>query len=146
MNLKEGQKTILVASQYDADGKTFIAQHLTDSLTAIGKKALLINADLRETSNLRSSSARLLPEGRKKPAADILGGEEFAKQVAQAKAANDFVVFDSPALGQYADAYQLATFADVTLFVVKAGHTKKSDIEALNADTKLPNVMFTLNK
>ncbi len=152
LNLKEGQKTILVASQYDADGKTFIAQHLTDSLTAIGKKALLINADLRSsnlqppTSNLRSSSARLLPEGRKKPAADILGGEEFAKQVAQAKAANDFVVFDSPALGQYADAYQLATFADMTLFVVKAGHTKKSDIEALNADTKLPNVMYTINK
>ena len=139
LNLKEGQKTILVASQYDADGKTFIAQHLTDSLTAIGKKALLINADLR-SSNLKSPTSNL------KPAADILGGEEFAKQVAQAKAANDFVVFDSPALSQYADAYQLATFADVTLFVVKAGHTKKSDIEALNADTKLPNVMFTINK
>ena len=66
--------------------------------------------------------------------------------MAQAKAANDFVVFDSPALGQYADAYQLATFADMTLFVVKASRTKKSDIEALNADTKLPNVMYTINK
>lgn len=140
LNLKEGQKTILIASQYDADGKTFIAQHLTDSLTAIGKKALLINADLRETSNLQPPTSNL------KPAADILGGEEFAKQVAQAKAANDFVVLDSPALGQYADAYQLATFADMTLFVVKAGHTKKSDIEAVNADTKLPKVMFTINK
>ena len=69
LNLKEGQKTILVASQYDADGKTFIAQHLTDSLTAIGKKALLINADLRESSNLQPPTSNL------KPAADILGGE-----------------------------------------------------------------------
>ena len=34
----------------------------------------------------------------------------------------------------------------MTLFVVKASRTKKSDIETLNADTKLPNVMFTLNK
>lgn len=133
LNLKENQKAILVASQNEADGKTFIAQHLAESLNAIGKKTLLIDGDLRKSN-------------RGGHPADILAGEAFAKQIAEAKTANDYVIFDSPAMSQYADAYQLATFADATLFVVKAGKTAKSAIETLNVDNKLPNVMLTFNK
>lgn len=135
LNLKEGQKAILVASANDGDGKSFIAQHLTDSLTAIGKKATLIKADLRNNSQLSNQHA-----------ADILAGEAFAKQLADAKAANDFVILDSPAMSQYADAYQLAAFADATLYVVKAGKTQKPAIEALSTDKNLPNPMLVLNK
>lgn len=133
LNLKENQKAILVASQNEADGKTFIAQHLAESLNAIGKKTLLIDGDLRKSN-------------RGGHPADILASESFAKEVAKAKAENDYVIFDSPAMSQYADAYQLATFADATLFVVKAGKTAKSAIETLNVDNKLPNVMLTFNK
>ena len=75
-----------------------------------------------------------------------MASESFAKEVTKAKAENDYVFFDSPAMSQYADAYQLATFADATLFVVKAGKTAKSAIETLNVDNKLPNVMLTFNK
>ena len=135
LNLKENQKAILVASQNEADGKTFIAQHLAESLNAIGKKTLLIDGDLRKNTSAISHHP-----------SDILAGEAFAKQIAEAKTANDYVFFDSPAMSQYADAYQLATFADATLFVVKAGKTAKSAIETLNVDNKLPNVMLTFNK
>lgn len=133
LNLKENQKAILVASQNEADGKTFIAQHLSESLNAIGKKTLLIDGDLRKSN-------------RGGHPADILASESFAKEVTKAKAENDYVIFDSPAMSQYADAYQLATFANATLFVVKAGQTAKSAIETLNVDNKLPNVMITFNK
>ena len=54
LNLKPDQKTILVASQNDGDGKTFIAQHLTDSLKVIGKSATYINADLRNNNSQSS--------------------------------------------------------------------------------------------
>lgn len=147
LNLKEGQKAILVASANDGDGKSFIAQHLTDSLTAIGKKALLINGDLRSLS-LSRSAMPLATKGTQEGshAADILAGEAFAKQLADAKAANDFVILDSPAMSQYADAYQLAAFADATLYVVKAGKTQKPAIEALSTDKNLPNPMLVLNK
>lgn len=134
LNLKEGQKTILVASNADGDGKTSIAKRLEESLNAIGKKALLINSDLRSLSLSMGHPA------------DILAGEAFAKQLADAKAANDFVILDSPAMSQYADAYQLAAFADATLYVVKAGKTQKPAIEALNTDKNLPNPMLVLNK
>lgn len=132
LNLTEGQKTILIASHAEGDGKTFIAQQLTDSFSAIGKKVLLINGDLRQSSKGGHP-------------ADVLAGETFAKQVADAKTAHDYVIFDSPALSQYADAYQLASFADTTLYVVKAGHTEKSVIEALSNETKLPHVNLILN-
>ena len=132
LNLKEGQKAVLIASNADGDGKSYIAQHLTDSLNAIGKKTFLIDGDLRKSN-------------RGGHPADILASESFAKEVAKAKTDYDYVIFDSPAMGQYADAYQLATFADATLFVVKSGVTDKSVIEALNGDAKLPNIMLALN-
>lgn len=132
LNLKDGQKAILIASNADGDGKTYIAQHLTDSLNAIGKKAFLIDGDLRKSN-------------RGGHPLDVLSSESFAKEVAKARVDNDYVIFDSPAMSQYADAYQLATFADTTLFVVKSGVTDKSVVEALTGDAKLPYIMLALN-
>ena len=156
LNLKEGQKAILVASFNNGDGKSFIAQHLTDSLTAIGKKATLIKADLRNNSQLSARPVGALATDRdariinsqlsNQHAADILASESFAQQVSKAKSDNDYVILDSPALSQYADAYQLAAFADATLYVVKAGKTQKPAIEALSTDKNLPNPMLILNK
>lgn len=132
LNFKRGQKVILVASNAEGDGKSYIAQHLAESLNAIGKKTILIDGDLRK------SNKGVYPS-------DILAGEAFAKQIAEAKSANDYVILDSPAMSQYVDAYQLATFADATLFVVKSGVTNKSVIDALNGDVKLPHILLALN-
>ena len=142
LNLKDNQKTILIASNADGDGKSYIAQHLTDSLNAIGKKTLLINADLR---NGDSSLFTFHSSLKGSHPADILASESFAIEVDKAKADNDYIILDSPAMSQYADAYQLAIFADATLFVVKSGATDKSVIEALNKDKNLPNIMLALN-
>lgn len=133
--------TILVASQNTGDGKTFIAQHLADSLTAIGKKVNMINGDLRK------SAVPELAEGRTRGQhpADVLASQEFATQMAEAKSANDYVIIDSPAIGEYNDAYQLASFADATLYVAKAGKTQKSDIESLTTNTNLPNPLIVFN-
>ena len=127
--------TILVVSQNAGDGKTFIAKQLEEAFSTIGKTVTLINGDMRSLS---------LPKGQH--AADILAGEEFAKSISQAKESNDYVIIDSPAMGEYNDALQLAQFADATLYVVKAGKTQKSDLEALATDKNLPNPMLVLNK
>ena len=58
---------------------------------------------------------------------DILASADFAQQLKAAQASNDYVILDSPALGEYTDAYQLASF------------------ESLTKAPQLPNVMFALN-
>lgn len=133
LNLKPDQKTILVASQNDGDGKSFIAQHLVDSLKVIGKDAAYVNADYRKGAKPGEH------------AADVLASNDFAVQIHAAKANNDYVIIDTPALGEYNDALQVAQFVDATLYIVKSGKTKKSDIEALNVDSRLPHPMLILN-
>ena len=144
MNLDEGQKTIVVASHSLGDGKSFLAQQLTDSLTVIGKKVTLINADFR-TSGANSPLSTLHSSLGKGHPSDILASPDFALQIAQAKAKSDFVILDTPALDKYVDTYQIAVFADATLFVVKAESTSKTVIESLSSDTRLPHVMLALN-
>lgn len=130
--LKPEQKVILVASNDAGDGKTFIAKQLAGSLTTIGKEAIYMDCDLRKQHT---------------PAhpADILAGKAFAAELKKAVSENDYVVLDSPALGAYADANQLAAFADATVYVVKAGQTRKSVVSALNKDSRLPDVHIVFN-
>ena len=177
LNLKAPQKTILVTSATPAAGKTFLAQHLAATLTAIGKKALYLDCDLRKTcssvlmSEKSPSSAPLSKDNssvssvtmseksvssvlmskdnsslQSSHPADILASADFAQQLKAAQASNDYVILDSPALGEYTDAYQLASFADATLYIVHSGHTPKSAISSLNTDKNLPNICLVLNE
>lgn len=48
--MKEGQKNIMVTSDSSADGKTYTAIHLAKALSAIGKKVVLCDLNLRNPS------------------------------------------------------------------------------------------------
>ena len=132
-NLKEGQKVIMMASHSKGDGKTYLAQRLVDSLTQIGKKAQYLNLNLRED---RAKAAQ---------AADLLAGADVAKQIESLKAANDYLILDTPEMAKYADVYQVAQFADATIFVVKAESTDKSSVKEIAKDARIPNPMLVLN-
>ena len=132
-NLKDGQKVIMLASHNGGDGKTYLAQRLADSLTQIGKKAQYLNLNLRED---RAKAAQ---------AADLLAGADVAKQIESLKAANDYLILDTPEMSKYADVYQVAQFADATIFVVKAESTDKSAVKAIAKDARIPNPMLVLN-
>lgn len=132
-NLKEGQKVVMLASHSKGAGKTYLAQRLVDSLTQIGKKAQYLNLNLRED---RAKAAQ---------AADLLAGADVAKQIESLKAANDYLILDTPEMAKYADVYQVAQFADATIFVVKAESTEKSVVKAIAKDARIPNPMLVLN-
>ena len=104
-----------------------------DSLTQIGKKAQYLNLNLRED---RAKAAQ---------AADLLAGADVAKQIESLKAANDYLILDTPEMSKYADVYQVAQFADATIFVVKAESTDKSAVKAIAKDARIPNPMLVLN-
>ena len=132
-NLKEDQKCIMMASHNKGDGKTYLAQRLVDSLTQIGKRAQYLSLNLRED---RTKTAQ---------AADLLAGADVAKQIESLKTANDYLILDTPEMGKYADIYQVAQFADATIFVVKAESTEKSAVKEIAKDTRIPNPMLVLN-
>ena len=132
-NLKDGQKVVMLASHNHGDGKTYLAQRLVESLTQIGKKAQYLNLNLRED---RSKTTL---------AADILAGTDVAKQIESLKAANDYLILDTPEMSKYADIYQIAQFADATIFVVKAESTEKSAVKEIAKDARIPNPMLVLN-
>jgi len=132
-NLKDDQKVIMLASHDKGDGKTYLAQRLVDSLTQIGKKAQYLNLNLRKD---RTKAAQ---------AADILAGADVAKQIELLKAANDYLILDTPEMVKYADVYQIAQFADATIFVVKAESTEKSAVKEIAKDARIPNPMLVLN-
>ena len=132
-NLKDGQKVIMLASHNKGDGKTYLAQRLVESLTQIGKKAQYMNLNLRED---RAKAAQ---------AADLLAGADVAKQIESLKAANDYLILDTPEMAKYADVYQVAQFADATIFVVKAESTGKSAVKEIAKDARIPNPMLVLN-
>ena len=132
-NLKEGQKVIMMASHDKCDGKTYLAQRLVDSLTQIGKNVQYLNLNLRED---RTKAAQ---------AADILAGADVTKQIESLKAASDYIILDTPEMGKYGDVYQIAQFADATIFVVKAESTEKSVVKEIAKNARIPNPMLVLN-
>ena len=131
--LKDGQKVIMLAYHDKGAGKNYMAQRLVDSLTQIGKKAQYLNLNLRED---RTKAAQ---------AADLLAGADVAKQIESLKAANDYLILDTPEMGKYADVYQVAQFADATIFVVKAESTEKFTVKEIAKDACIPNPMLVLN-
>ena len=131
--LKEDPKVIMMASHDKGDGKTYLAQRLVDSLAQIGKKAQYLNLNLRED---RTKAAL---------AADMLAGVDVAKQIESLKVANDYLILDTPEMSKYADVYQVAQFADATIFVVKAESTDKSVVKAIAKDARIPSPMLVLN-
>ena len=133
LNLKGVPKIIMVASQNQGDGKTYLAQRLVESLNQIGRNAKYLNLNLRED---RTKATQ---------AADILAGADMAKQIESLKTANDYLILDTPEMGKYADVCQIAQFADATIFVVKAESTEKSAVKDIAKDARIPNPMLVLN-
>lgn len=130
--LKDGQKVILIASDADGDGKTFVAQHLTESLSATGKKVSLLDLDLQQTSQKVSPAV-------------YLASDDFTRRMSEARNGNDFVIIDSPSIGSYSDAYLIARHADATVFVVKMGSTRKTMLKDVLADSRIPAPMIAIN-
>jgi capsular exopolysaccharide synthesis family protein len=148
-------RTILVTSTLPGEGKTAVALNLSIALTQIGRRVLLVDADLRRprlhrlmgVSNqvglsndlcgsgmLRARPAAtlvprldLVPSGPVPPnSADLLDSERFVQmQRAYEHLGYDHVVFDSPPVLAVADPAILATRTEAVLVVVQAGVTSR---------------------
>ena len=155
--LFSGKKTkvIIVTSCIGHEGKTTISFDLTNSLTELNKKVLLVDADLRKSvmvsrytkdrgimglSQWLSGQAEIdqIINKTQNPNFDVVfagpyppnptalaGSPAFKELLDYARDIYDYVIVDAPPLGLVIDAAVMANFCDGAVFVINAGNTRR---------------------
>jgi len=169
------RKVIMLTSLEPGSGKTFISANLSTAVALRGKKVLAIDLDLRRAS-LSSYVGRphqgisgylngkyedfhdfivplgpvdVLPSGALPPnPSELLYSPRFSALVKAVRAEYDFIFLDCPPAEMVADPAIINRFADLTLFVVRAGVMEKSllpEIDQWYQDRKFNNLAVLLN-
>ena len=169
------RKVIMLTSLEPGSGKTFISANLSTAVALRGKKVLAIDLDLRRAS-LSGYAGRphqgisnyltgknedyhefivplgpvdVLPCGALPPnPSELLYSPRFAVLMKAVRAEYDFIFLDCPPVEMVADPAIINRFADLTLFVVRAGVLEKAllpEIDQWYQDRKFNNLAVLLN-
>lgn len=151
-------RSLIVTSSNQAEGKTGVIANLAITYAQIGRRVLLIDADLRRPavhrmfglSNRRGLTNTLLGGGSAvdfiQPTltenlyiltsgpippnpAEMLMSESMNKLLAEVKPEFDLILIDCPPIGAVTDAAIMATKADGVLFVVRTGKVDKHQLQ-----------------
>jgi capsular exopolysaccharide synthesis family protein len=156
---RQGLKTIMVASPTGGDGRTAIAANLAVSLAQVGKRVVLLSADLRGSKvhqyfgldndrGLSNVLAGEMPpwEAVQEPAgverlsvfgsgpvpaqpAELLQSDVMRELLAERRTVADFVIIEAPAAIGASDCAALASLVDGILVVADAKHTDRDEVE-----------------
>ena len=136
--LGEGQKTILVTSANQGDGKTFCATHLAEAFNRMGEKA--IGRNLFD----------ILPAGESDSIqpGDLVAHKDLQPVLANLRETYDIIILDGPEMDQYNEPL-IGSLADVTCFVCRSGKTSKSvieKIEKMKVENRISSPYIILNQ
>ncbi|MEY2764914.1 MAG: hypothetical protein RLZZ205_1338, partial [Bacteroidota bacterium] len=149
---KEGSHVVLLSSCLPGEGKSFVTTNLGLSLSLMGKRTVVIAADMRKprlhkafgiTGNTGLSQILvgklqwkeavrqtqfehldIVPPGPIPPnPAELLLNGNFAKMIHEMRDEYDYILIDTPPLGLISDAEIMADYADLSLFVVRHDHS-----------------------
>jgi capsular exopolysaccharide synthesis family protein len=167
-----GLHTLVVTSAAQADGKSLSIANLAVTFAQAGHKTILVDCDLRKPSqhtiwgidNQRGINAmmaedsalstpplvqtsianlQLLPAGVLPPnPADTLGSTRMNEIIGVLKARAHYVLFDVPPVLAATDAALMGAKVDGTVLVVRAGYTRRDQLE--NAKQTLERVHVKL--
>ena len=147
-------KVLLVTSSSPNEGKSTTSMNLAASMAQLGKRVLLVEADMRRpvmqkrlglernpglSGMLADRTARCnplpvaehpnlwaLPAGPVPPyPAELLGGQRLQELLQQWRDEYDFIVIDSPPVLPVVDSLTIATLVDVTVVIARAGATTR---------------------
>lgn len=152
-------KSIAITSSQPGEGKSTTSRELARGIAELGRRTLLIDADLRRPTLHKRIEDReregfttvlagehsydevVFPSGEPNldmmtalpippnPAA-LFVSEKFAELVAQMGAAYDCVIFDAPPVLGLADATTLAAHVDAVLVVIDAANANRGGVKA----------------
>lgn len=141
-------KTITITSCEENEGKTTVCLHLAKSFAELGKKVLLIDADMRKSvmvgRNTNSVNKKGLSEvlngicyldeclcstqydklhilfaGKYPPnPVELLNSKYFAQLIENARKVYDYVIIDTPPLGRVIDAAIVSSLCDGSILVM----------------------------
>lgn len=147
-------KIVLITSCNENEGKTVVALHLAKSLAELGKRVLVIDADMRKSVMAgRNAGVRhhvglsevltgmnkpneciystqydrmhILFAGKYPPnPVELLNGKYFAALLSETRKIYDYVIVDSPPLGRVIDAAVVAANCDGTILVIGGDHVR----------------------
>ena len=168
LNRSAGCKVIAVSSAQAQEGKTTNSVNLAISFSQLGKKVLLIDADLRRptiakklkienTDGLSGVLAgfstpeqsivnintylSVLPSGAIPPnPSELLASAEFEQMLTNLKEKFDVIIIDTAPVGIVSDALSVGRLTDGVLIIVKAKSTTYSDFEKVVDSLKLANI------
>jgi capsular exopolysaccharide synthesis family protein len=155
-------KIIGITSAGSKDGKSFIAINLSIVLAQSGKRVLLLDSDLRNSSlanyfDLKNfkpglstyligsnsmeesilspgiKNLDIMPAGPKPPnPSDLLVSPKTEHLLQELLNSYDYVVVDAPPIGLVGDFLITAKFFEINLYVVRQGYTRKNSFEKIN--------------
>ncbi len=166
----EQSAVVAVTSSVNGEGKTSIAQGLAEAYTREGKKVLLVDCNLRQSTEkalypnlaqvlLETAQAELpisikngvhrLPAGLAEGSPlTLLTEDRLGSWLQQWRSEFDLILLDTPATVSVPDTIGLMRMADTTLYVLRAGKTPSSvamQPDLLCEEYALENVHLVLN-
>jgi capsular exopolysaccharide synthesis family protein len=149
-------RVILVTSSSPGEGKSFVSANLAVAMSQLGKRVLLVDADMRRPrqhtiwnlsnfmglSNILVNQAQLqsttqealvtldvLPVGTTPPnPVALLDSQRMASLIQEATKEYDFVIIDTPPLTAVADALVVGKLVDGMLLVVRPGEVESGAV------------------
>jgi len=174
---EKNSKIICITSEVSGEGKSFVSTNLAISLTLTEKKVLLIAADLRKSklhdsfsiSNLSGLSKFLSGQAAAKEIiirteienldlitsgpvppnpSELLHSQKMQHLLDLFKEKYDFILIDSAPIGLVTDGKPLLKMADITLFILRSGISKRhfaTTPDQLKTELALSNIAIILN-
>lgn len=174
---EKGSKTIVVSSTVSGEGKTFIAVNLAGIYAINNKKVLLLDMDLRKPrlhlvfdltqskgmSSILSNNSTwqecvtqsaqkgldYITAGAVPPnPAELALSQKMDEIIEEMKAVYDIIIIDTPPVGIVTDAFVNMQKADYSLYIFKAGVSKRSfisNVTRLISEKKLNNLYIIFN-
>lgn len=162
-------KVIAVTSCNENEGKTTVSLHLAKSFAELGKKVLLIDADMRKSvmagrdttaKNTKGLSELLtgmntleeclyetqynklniLFSGQYPPnPVELVSGKNFNNLIAKAREVYDYIIIDTPPLGRVIDAAVISAIADGTVLIMVGNRVRAKQAKEVVAQLKMSN-------
>ena len=175
---KHPKPVIMVTSSFSGEGKSFISTNIGSVMALTGKKTVIMEFDIRKPKIVAGLDLKrkqgitnyiignvefkdlllpvqdvenlyVIPCGPIPPnPAELLLDEKLAQLMEEVKQHFDVVILDTAPVGLVGDAYNLAKYANCTLFIVRQGYTLRNQIYAIDEiyqEKRLPSVSILLN-